>query len=47
METVKSFTNYYAAKFWREAQPRPLEFIIVPNQRGNGFVAKKSGWKAP
>lgn len=43
MNTVKSFTNYYSGKFWREAQPRPVDFIIVPDQRGNGFVAIRIG----
>lgn len=39
MKQVRSFKGYYEAKFWREAQFQPTDFIIVPDQRGIGFVA--------
>jgi len=43
MNTVKSFTNYYAGKFWRESQKKPTDYIIVPDQRGGAYVAIKVG----
>lgn len=34
----RSFHTEYAAKFWREAQDRPSDWLIVPGDRGQFFV---------
>lgn len=34
----RSFTGEYGAKFWRESQKRPTDWLIVPGDRGQFFV---------
>ncbi len=42
-QTRRHCTTPSEAKFWREAQDRPTDWIIMPGGRGAGYVVVKIG----